>query len=197
MLSTRNIVNILIIILYIIITLCGSVQFSHFSHVWPFVTPWTEALQVLFPWDSPGKNTGVGCCVFLQGIFPTQGLNSCLLCLLYWQLGSLPLVLPGKPRHMVSSFFFLPFFSGDATSLRRPNTYFPLSHPGCEVIETGDTGSVPELQRCPGEGNDYPLQYSCLENSMSKGACRATIHRVTKGWTWLSNTHTHTLIEWL
>ena len=46
--------------------------------------------------DSPGKNTGVGCHAFLQGIFPTQGSNLCLLCLLHWQVGSLPLVPPGK-----------------------------------------------------------------------------------------------------
>ena len=50
-------------------------------------------------WDSPGKNTGVGCHVLLQGIFPTQGLNPCLLHLLYWQAGSLPLVPPGKPKN--------------------------------------------------------------------------------------------------
>ena len=37
-------------------------------------------------WDSPGKNTGVGCCALLQGIFPTQGLNSSLLCLQDWQV---------------------------------------------------------------------------------------------------------------
>ena len=42
-------------------------------------TPWTIALQVLCPWDSPGKNTGVGCHFLLQGIFPTQGLNPGLL----------------------------------------------------------------------------------------------------------------------
>ena len=35
--------------------------------------------------DSPGKGTGVGCHALLQGIFPTQGLNPCLLCLLHWQ----------------------------------------------------------------------------------------------------------------
>ena len=46
--------------------------------------------------DSPGKNTGVGCQVFLQGIFLTQGLNPCLLCLLHWQAGSLSLALLGK-----------------------------------------------------------------------------------------------------
>ena len=35
--------------------------------------------------NSPGKNTGVSCHAFLQGIFPTQGLNPHLLCLLHWQ----------------------------------------------------------------------------------------------------------------
>ena len=51
------------------------------SHVQLFVTPWTVAHQVLCPWDSPGKNTGVGCHTLLQGIFPTQesnpGLSHC------------------------------------------------------------------------------------------------------------------------
>ena len=50
------------------------------------------------PWDSPGKNTGVGCRALLQGIFLTQGLNLHLLHLLRWQVGSLPLASPGKPR---------------------------------------------------------------------------------------------------
>ena len=51
-------------------------------------------------WDSPGKNTGVGCHVLLQGIFPTQGLNPCLLHPLYWQADSLPLVPLGKPKNV-------------------------------------------------------------------------------------------------
>ena len=50
---------------------------------------------LLCPWDSPGKNTGVGCRDLLQGIFLTQGSN---LCLLRWLAGSLPLVQPGKPH---------------------------------------------------------------------------------------------------
>ena len=48
--------------------------------------------------DSPGKTTGVGCHVLLQGIFLTQGSNLCLFCLLLWQAGSLPLASPEKPR---------------------------------------------------------------------------------------------------
>ena len=57
-----------------------------------------HAYQAPMPWDSPGKNTGVGCYSLLQGIFLTQGSNLCLLHLLHWQEGSLPLVPPGKPQ---------------------------------------------------------------------------------------------------
>ena len=48
--------------------------------------PWTVAHQALCPWNSPGKNTGVGCSA-LQEIFQTQGWN---LCLLHWWVDSLP-----------------------------------------------------------------------------------------------------------
>ena len=48
------------------------------------------------PWDSPGKNTRVDCHALLQGIFPTQGSNPHLLCLLCWQVGFLPLAPLGK-----------------------------------------------------------------------------------------------------
>ena len=43
----------------------------------------------------------------LQGIFPTQGSNSHLLCLLHWQVSSLPLVLPGKPTHTHTHIIYL------------------------------------------------------------------------------------------
>ena len=47
-----------------------------------------QPTRLLCPWDSPGKSTGVGCHVLLQGIFPTQGSNLHLLRLLYWQADS-------------------------------------------------------------------------------------------------------------
>ena len=46
---------------------------SHFSCVWPFMTLWTIACQLLCPWGFPGKNTAMGCHALLQGIFLTQG----------------------------------------------------------------------------------------------------------------------------
>ena len=53
------------------------------SHVCLFATPRTVAARLLCPWDFSGKNTGVGCCILLQGIFLTQGSNPHLLCLLH------------------------------------------------------------------------------------------------------------------
>ena len=58
--------------------------------------------------DSPGKSTRMGCHALLQGIFPTQGSNLHLLCLLYWQMGSLPLASPGKVTRLYSQNLRLP-----------------------------------------------------------------------------------------
>jgi len=63
------------------IVLCACVLHS-FSRVRLFATLWTIAYRLLCPWDSPGKNTGVGCHTLLQGIFPTQESNPHL-----WHLG--------------------------------------------------------------------------------------------------------------
>ena len=57
-----------------------------------------SVLWLLCPWDSPGKNTGVGCHFLLQGIFPPPGPNLGSFCLLHWQVGSLPLAPPGKSQ---------------------------------------------------------------------------------------------------
>ena len=56
-----------------------------------------EPARLLCPWDFPDKNTGVGCHFLFQGIFPTQGSNPRLLCLLHWQAVSLPLSHLGSP----------------------------------------------------------------------------------------------------
>ena len=56
-----------------------------------------DPARFLYPWDFPSKNTGVGCCSLLQGIFLTQETNPSLLCLQCWQADSSSLVLSGKP----------------------------------------------------------------------------------------------------
>jgi len=78
---------------------------------------------------------------------------------------------------------------------------FPRGFPGGSVVknppanarDARDTASIPESGRCPGGGNGNPLQYSCLENSMGRGAWRATVHGVSKSWTRLSTQHISTL----
>ena len=57
----------------------------------------------------------------------------------------------------------------------------PCSSVGKEsACNAGDPGSIPGLGRSPGEGNGNPLQYSCLENLMDRGAWRATTHGVAR-----------------
>ena len=55
------------------------------------------------------------------------------------------------------------------------------------ACNVGDLGLILGLGRCPGEGNGNPLQYSCLEKPMDREAWWATVHRVAKSWTQLSN----------
>ena len=55
----------------------------------------------------------------------------------------------------------------------------------CNAGDTGDMGLIPGLGRSIGGGNDNPLQYSCLENPMDRGAWRATVNRVAKSRTQL------------
>ena len=65
-----------------------------------------------------------------------------------------------------------------------------LGFPGGLVVKNvpaiagaaGDLGSIPASGRSPGGGSGSPLQYSCLENPMDRGAWRATVHGVTKSW---------------
>ena len=59
------------------------------------------------------------------------------------------------------------------------------------AFDTGDPGSVPELERSPGEGNSNPLQYSCRENSLDRGTWRATVHGVPKSPAQMNNQHFH------
>ena len=60
--------------------------------------------------------------------------------------------------------------------------------PGGSVVKNaGDPCSIPESGRTPEEGTGYPLQYSCLENPMERGAWWATVHGVAKTQTKLSN----------
>ena len=116
----------------------------------------------------------------------------------YSQYSNLGLVITCKETRIVSG---LPHFSSTtrkSSQLRSPHlissyqmvniSQLPGSSDGKEsACNAGDLGLIPELGRSPGEGNDYPLQYSCLENSMDIGAWRATVVGVAKSWSRLSD----------
>ena len=58
---------------------------------------------------------------------------------------------------------------------------FPGGSDGKEpACNAGDPGSIPGSGRSPGEGNGFPCQYSCLENSMDRGAWQATVYGITE-----------------
>ena len=72
-------------------------------------------------------------------------------------------------------------------------TSFPGGSEGKEsACNAGDWGLIPGLGKSSGERYGNPLQYSCLENSMDRGAWQDTVHGVAKSWTQLSDSHTHT-----
>ena len=122
-----------------------------------------QPTRLLCPWNSPGKNTGVGSHFLLPGIFLIQGSN---LHLLPWQAGS----VDGSTTEPLSG-KLLPGGSDSKES----------------ACSAGDPGSIPGLGRSPREGNGYPLQYSCLRNLMDRGASWATVQRVAKSWRRLGN----------
>ena len=67
-----------------------------------------------------------------------------------------------------------------------------VKNPSVREGDIRDVGSIPGLGRSPGEGNGDPLQYSCLENPMDRGAWQAMVHSVAKSWTQLKQLSTHT-----
>ena len=65
-----------------------------------------------------------------------------------------------------------------------------VKNPSANAGDARDMGSIPGFGRSPGEGNGYPLQYSCLENSMGREAWRATVQGVAKDSDMTEQTHT-------
>ena len=71
--------------------------------------------------------------------------------------------------------------SGEETEIRMKENGLPWWSDNKEsVCSAGDPDSNPGVRKSPGEGNDNPLQYSCLENSLDRGAWQVTVHGATK-----------------
>ena len=110
-------------------------------------TPWTVACQASLSRGFSRQEYQSGLTCPLPGDLPSPGLH-----VLLWQADSLPQVPPGKPS------FSAPFNAP-------VSTLFPGGSVGKESFcNAGGQGSIHGSRRCPGEGNYYSLQYSCLEN---------------------------------
>ena len=62
-----------------------------------------------------------------------------------------------------------------------------LKNLSASAEDARDSGSIPSLGKTPGEGTSYPVQYSCLKNSMDRGTWQATVHGVTESDNWATN----------
>ena len=115
-------------------------------------TPWTVTCQAPLSMQFYRQEYWSGLSFLLQGIFPTQVSNPCLLRLLHWQAYSLPLSHLGSSywiirKHLVNIYMCLPQWLNGKES----------------VCNAGDTGLNPGSRKSPRGGNGNPFQYSCLE----------------------------------
>ena len=166
---------------------------SHFSHVRLCATHRWQPTRLPRPWDSPGKNTGVGCHFLLQCMkvksevksfsrvrllatpriakrllhrwdFPSKSTGVGCHCLL-WEKWYRWSYLQRRNRNT------------DIQNTCMGTKGFPGGSYGKESSHNvGNLGLIPG--ESPGEGNGYPPQYSSLKNFMDRGAWRATVHGV-------------------
>ena len=90
-----------------------------------------------------------------------------------------------------STYLFRCFFLGEVTLFWVSCVALVVKTPPATVGDIRDVGSVPGSGRSPGGGHGNPFQYSCLGNSMDRGAWWATVYKVTKSWIWLKWLSTH------
>ena len=151
---------------------------SQFSHIQLFVTLWTAACQSPLSMEFSTQEDWSGLPCPPLGSLPDPGITPVSPGL---QADSLPQRPPGKPQLYIyiPIHYFLYSF---------PLWSLPDGSVGKEcACNVEDPGLIPGWGRSPGEGNGNPLQYSCLENSMDRGACWAVVHGVTKSRTGLSD----------
>ena len=165
---------------------------QYLSCVWLSVTPWTLAHQVPLRMEFPRWEYWSGVLSPTPGIFLTQGST------------------PSFASALMAGGFFTTEPPGKPTNFHHPRSSnildmtWNMNVAGSSQValvvknllaDTGDTGdkvSILELGRSPGGGNDNPLQYSCLENSMDRGVWRATVRGVTKSQTQMKRLSAHT-----
>ena len=148
---------------------------SRFSRARLCATPETAAHQAPPPWDSPGKNTGVGCHFLLQCMKVKSEREVAQSCSTLSD--PMDYSLPGFSIHGIFQARVLEWGAIAFSILSRDKIKtYKLSRKH-EVIHMKERGAG------NGEGDGTPLQYSCLENPMEGGAWWAAVHGVAKSQT--------------
>ena len=170
-------------------------QYAHYYYYYYYITSVVsdsvqphglQPTRLLRPWDSPGKNTGVGCHFLLQYMkveSESEVTQSCPTL-----SDPMDCSLPGSSVHGIFRATVLEWgaiaFSQYAHSIfnyTNVQEYFPGDSNGkVSACNAGDSGSFPGLRRAPGEGNGNPFKYACLENSKDRGAWRAIVYGIAK-----------------
>ena len=81
------------------------------------------------------------------------------------------------------SLLIVPHFPGTQTSFQASQVVLVVKNPPANAGDIRDMGFIPGSGRSPGGGHGNPLQYSCLENPMDRGACWFKVHDVSKSQT--------------
>ena len=124
-----------------------------------------QPTRLLHPWDFPGKSTGVGCHCFLHSLALGWSYEDCATLMFMLSLCS---DLNWNIHNTWAS----------QVALVVKNL---LDSAG----DARDVGLLPEPGRSPSGGHGHPLEYSCLENSMDRGAWQSIVYGVARSWTWL------------
>ena len=142
------------------------------------------------PWDSPDKNTGVGCHFLLQCMKvknESEVGQSCLTLLQPHGLQPTRLLRPWDSPGKSTGVGYHCLLRTLSLGVPKPSKNVPKALAVRTLLRKGDFGSTPGSGRSPGEGNGNPLHYACLENSMDRGAWQVAVHGVTKSQTQLSS----------
>ena len=164
-----------------VISICPSIPPSPSSLLGismpPFLFALTLKAPASLPWVPP------------LSFFSSGSLWSCL----YWFFCLSWSLLPSLSFSLSESLFLFWFWSLSLSLCVYKHMGFPSGSDGKDsACKAGDPGSIPGLGRSPGERNGNPLQYSCLENSMDRGAWLQSMGSQRVRHDWATNTHTHT-----